>query len=306
MKLKADITIPRPKGTWEVKRWNLLRGETEEDVEATVQNNFMTDACAIAGLMRNNTGVFRGNQTVLYPKIGSTAFEFLGYRKALLLEGDLTPEETRMLGQMSTVGVELKANNGGSVYFFPSGVQGADVGKEVKALGAYGNNTGLSNGSPYPAYLLNLPTPIVLEEGDVIKVTFTAELPTAVSSGNINIPSTSYAYGEDPEDPEAGTSGATYTGTLQLANDFFARDSPGSIKTAQVKRNGDGSLEFENPAKLTYKSHTSSVSGSPSNITSTTFAVGVVFNFSTPYPQQLPGSYYEIELDLNIKIAPVS
>lgn len=314
MKLKADITIPRPKGTWEIKRWNLLKGETEEDAETTVKNNFMTDACAIAGLMKNTTGVFKatGNRGMI--QIGATSIYwelFAGQHKVLLLEGGLTPEESRALPDISYADTPKGGYNGNSVYFFPTGVAGASIGKEVKALGAYGS-THTTTGSVElsnlrPAYLLNLPTPIVLEEGDVIKVTFTAELPTEVTSEIISIPSTIYAFGEDPEDPNAGTSGSTFTGTLKLLSNYFEIQKPNSLlSTAQVKRNGDGSLEFVSPVKLISKTSIRPVISSPSDLAVLSFTNGCLLQFDVPNPQQLPGSYVECELELQIKIAPAS
>lgn len=306
MKLKFEVNVPRPTGTWTIKKWNILKGETEADGVEVTQNNLITDEAIKLGYFKSASDF----QTINFNPLGVNL-------AALVLSRDATaPVASSLQSVAQADSIETLANysdfnaSGGVVtttkYFWPSGAPSIANGEVINSL-KYFNNNGTIRA------WLKLSSPITVSDGDVIKVTYTfsGAFPQVTSTGKLT--PKLYAYGENPDNPAHGTAGTEvdYTLTTDPVN-FGAL--PGGLNLAsrssradEVTVNPDGSLQWTLVGG--FKSSISNVTSSATNITTIqvreadTSTNTSTLTFSGTLPQQTPGSYYELEIEVTYKVA---
>lgn len=286
MKLKITKEVARPKGHWQVMKWNLLKGESEDSAEVTNKDNLITDRM-VSELMTN-----------ALKSAGS-----FGTRMYLQLSNEIpTVEDTQFTSLADTV----QGGTTDTEYFFPTGAAGSYVGKEVKGVFIAGMNTS------HIMMWLHLDVPLLIEEGDVLKVSYVLNpltLGTITTSGTI--PYKTYAYGEDPEDPNAGTlvENIDYTASYIFGQSTGIRFS----QYAPVK-NPDGSMSYGEDLKFINEVEVRPITSPATPISSVSCSVIVdpQFNrrrslsvtFPNTKPVQEPGSYIEVEIDFNVRVLP--
>lgn len=283
MKLKITQEVARPEGHWQVMKWNLLKGESEDTAEVINKDNLITDF-AISQLMT---------------RFGGT----LNQRIYLQFSDEIPTVE---LTSASSIADKVQGQFG-EQYFFPTGATGYVVGKEVKGVF---NADGTSGAGNIITMWLRLDVPLLIEEGDVLKVTYILSpttLGNVITSGTI--PYKTYAYGEDPEDPNAGTlvENIDFTATY-----VFTGEAITDPQYAPVK-NPDGSMSYGTDLKFTYKSSVRALTWSTASPVSNAYCSVLVggtntrnlnINFPNTKPSQTPGSYYEVEVDFNVRVLP--
>ena len=306
MKLKFEVNVPRPTGTWTIKKWNLLKGETEDDGVEVTQNNLITNEAIKRGYFKSGLD----NQNVTYNPLGTQSASIV------LSRDETTPVASSLETEaQADVIVSSGTYNDASPasptrtnthYFWTTGAPSNMNGEVIKSLKYFGQ------GITILAWL-KLSSPITVSEGDVIKVTYTfsGAFPQATSTGKLT-PKT-YAYGEDPNNPAHGTAGTEVDYTL-ITNPAASGQKRGGLelfsrtsRAAEVTINPDGSLEWTLVGG--FKSTTSSAQSSATDITSIPVQEGGTSNntstltLSGTLPQQTPGSYYELEIEVTYKVA---
>lgn len=307
MKLKFEVNVPRPTGTWTIKKWNLLKGETEADCVEVTQNNLITDTAIKFGYFKAGSD----SSVVALNPLGTQTAELV------LSRDETTPVASSLHNVVQADAIISSAAYNDyqpigptittTQYFWPTGAPQPVSGEVIKSLKYF------KVGGTILAWL-KLSSPITISEGDVIKVTYTfsAQFPDVTSTGKLT--PKLYAYGEDPDNPAHGTDGTEvdYTLTTTHATGY----QPGGLRlqsrtsrAAEVVVNGDGSLEWTLVGG--FKSTTRSVESSTANIT--TILVQELGNLSYPttstltlsgtLPQQTPGSYYELAIEVTYKVA---
>lgn len=301
MKLKFEVNVPRPTGTWTIKKWNLLKGETEVDGVEVTQNNLITNEAIIRGYFKTGAD----NPTIHYNTLGTQ-------RGSVVLSRDETTPVASSLETEAQADVIVSSGMRGdflpasptrtnTYYFWSTGAPSNVNGEVIKSLKYFGDGISI-------LAWLKLSSPVIVNEGDVIKVTysFSGDFPQATSTGKLT--PKIYAYGEDPDNPAHGTDGTEVDYTLTTV-----RDTRGGLTLSnrmsrkdEIIVNQDGSLEWTLVGG--HKSATSSVSGNATNITSIVVREGGGGTTSTlrltgTLPQQTPGSYYELEIEVTYKVA---
>ena len=280
MKLKITQEVARPKGHWQVKKWNLLKGESEDTAEVINKDNLITDHLISMFLMTS---------------VNETSFN-----KWLQFSNETPTVEST---EASSIADKLLGGNG-VPYFFPSGASGSNVGKEVKGIfNTYGNNS-----NSIIVMWLHLDQPLLIEEGDVLKVSYTlspSNLGIVTTSGTI--PYKTYVFGEDPEDPNAGTLVDNIDFTVSYN---FAQSTRVTGPYVPVK-NPDGSMSFGTDLNFKYTSGVRAISLPAETISSAACTANtgngsrtLNVTFPNTKPVREPGSYLEVEIDFNVRVLP--
>lgn len=306
MQINANVTVPRPTGKWEILKWNLLKGETEADAEVIKQDNLITDEC-IKRAVFSKVGI-SGNYTIfgMSPSSGACKFSL----SSDTTEPYASVASSYATGNFASLEINLGYGDGGTssntLYFFPSGATGADVGKTVNSLRAYLKLTSSPDTYMLSAWL-KLATGITIAAGDVIKVNATFNQPAATVTTTGSASLTTFAYGKDPAVPGDGVAAGSFDWTVNLSRggNVFLFNLPIDAGRTVVT-NGDGSLSFVET--YTYTSAVKPVNGSagdvpPINLTKSGVSLGTLSFTGATKPQWTPGSYYTITVAVTMTVA---
>lgn len=319
MKIKVEKTInlERPKGEWQIKKWNLLKGETEADAEVIEKNNTINKKAFLSACFGIAPDALSGSSK--RSPLGSCGYTTYGPNTHTLVPQTETPlpfdfntelTDYSTLPTSSVVSYDAPAGDalinfpteGASTYLWPTGVPSSAAGKVIHGFKLFVQTTKLRlEGSG--AYLA-LSSPITLQEGDVIKVTCKLTNPYA---GNFTITATGslvaqeFAYGTDPNNPAQGTTGGTFAWSLSRNNLYTGATRLPNWSDYLDALNVDGNLEFNFSGKFT--SSVKPVGQSSSDITSIEIPDVGTLTFTDPAgsrPKWEPGTYYECEVDLKL------
>ena len=319
MKIKVEKTInlERPKGEWQIKKWNLLKGETEADAEVIEKNNTINKKAFLSACFGINPD--RTPDGTKRSPLGSSGYSGYGAPEHTLVPQMETPlpfDFNTELTDYSTLptsssvacdafsGVNLInfPTEGASTYLWPTGVTSSDAGKVIHGFKLFAEDSSIRlEGSG--AYLA-LQAPITLLEGDVIKVTCKLTNPYA---GNFSITATGslvaqeFAYGTDPNNPAQGAAGDTFAWSLSRNSSYSGAARLPLWSDYLAALNVDGNLEFNFSGKFT--SSVKPVSGSSGEIPSIVIPNVGTLTFTDPAgsrPKWEPGTYYECEVDLKL------
>lgn len=321
MTLNAAVTLPRPRGHWEVEKIHVPTGKTTpcEAGSNLILDKVVRDFMLPQGFHSRVSGPLGTSFVVLYLSANTdtpnaTATSMPPFLNAVISTAgpDIITED---VAGYPLYTVEYTA------YFYPTGLPASDDGLIINSLFA---STNTSTNEPLAWKKLN--TPITLHTADCLKVTasFTRRLMgsnvngvTSPSVAGAPITQRLYALGESPANPGDGTAGDNYTWEIDFflcrgvviniaAPDSNQNTTGDNWSTADdIITHPDGSLSRTYRARFT--SPIRSILLEASDISGVSFKTTAYGTFRLKFtgatkPQWLPGHRYQIEVSITVTV----